>query len=504
MKLRILRGRIAQLCVSLLACLSAGGLLAASIYWTEFDPHWLTFLGGVLVAAVLSLVSQVSRAQWVAVRRARELDRARAKLSEAGARNATVNAAFQTVDMRLRRLGEVLRSAVMFVDRDQVCRFHNHALEERVGPKAAIDGRPLRDIMGDAVYQAIRPHVEESLAGSAAAYELVWNTSKFNVRQLPSQPGFAGNEICLLFTPVAAGVRDVAPPVAKPAPVPDESRVSGARGETLYLRAIAREITGWDDPKAKLTRALAEDKFLLLEQEIRPLDLAMADRPMYEVLLRLQEEEDHLLPPGGFLPEAERFGMLEELDRWVVRHLITLCLARKKSDPPWQLPLYCVNLSASAVRSPGFARFVQAQIEARGFDGRALGFEIGEFELISLAPDVRRLIAMLKPFGCRFTIDAFGSVKGSFAALDGVAADFIKIDGVIVQNLLRDPAQMARARAIRETCCKAGHRTIAEFVENDETLAALRRIGVDYVEGFGVARPQRMRRVTPAAAAAIA
>ncbi len=109
------------------------------------------------------------------------------------------------------------------------------------------------------------------------------------------------------------------------------------------------------------------------------------------------------------------------------------------------------------------------------------------------ADEVARLAATLKPLGCRFTVDAFGSVKGSFAPLRAGAFQFIKIDGIIVQNILRDPAQLARLRAIHAVCCKAGMRSIAEFVEDRETLSTLRKIGVHFVQGFGIERPEPLQ-----------
>ena len=485
---RVLELRAVRLAFSIAVCWLVGGMLAATMYWTLFDPRWTVFLGGVLFAGVLSLVSQASRAEWIVAKRTRQIDRMRTKADEAAARSGAATAAFQAADLRLRKLAEVLRSAVIFVDRERMCRFHNAALELKLGAARPLDGRPLAEILGPEAHAAIEPHLQASFDGTPASYELVWG-SRYAVRQLP-----AGAEVCLLLTPLAAPAREApreAPHEAAPARAGE--RVAGEQGESLYLRAIARELTGWDDPKAKLTRALAEDRFLLFEQQIKPLDIGAADPQCFEVLLRLQEEEDHLLPPGGFLPEAERFGMMEDLDRWVVRSLIGSCLERRRREPQWQPPLYCVNLSAASIRSEGFAKFVQAQIEARKFDGRALCFELAEHDVISLPAEARRLVAMLKPFGCRFTVDSFGSVKGSFAALEGLAADFIKIDGVIVQNLLRDATQMARARAMHDVCRKAGMRSIAEFVEERETLAALRKIGVDFVQGFGVARPQPLQ-----------
>jgi EAL domain-containing protein (putative c-di-GMP-specific phosphodiesterase class I)/PAS domain-containing protein len=490
----ILQLRAVRLAFSIVLCWLVGGLLAATMYWTLFDPRWTVFLGGVLFAGVLSLVSQASRAEWIVARRTRQLDKMRKSVNDAAARSSAATAAFQAADLRLRKLAEALRSAVLFVDRDQVCRFHNHALEEKVGPGAAIDGRPLREILGEALHAKMEPHIRASLEGEAASYELAWGT-RCSVRQMP-----AGAELCLLFTPLAASLRETSPAPGEASRA--DERIAGENGETLYLHAIAKELTGWDDPKAKLTRALAEDKFLLLEQQIKPVDLGAPDPLCYEVLLRLQEEEDNLLPPGGFLPEAERFGMMEDLDRWVVQHLVTHCLGRRRAEPQWQQPLYCVNLSAASIRSEAFARFAQSQIESRKFDGRALCFEMDEHDVISLPAEARRLVAMLKPFGCRFTVDSFGSVKGTFAALEGLGADFIKIDGVIVQNLLRDPAQMARVRAMQEVCRKARMRTIAEFVEEPRTLAALRRVSVDYVQGFGIARPAPLAGATSPAAKA--
>src|SRR6185503_16429390 len=190
----------------------------------------------------------------------------------------------------------------------------------------------------------------------------------------------------------------------------------------------------------------------------------------YEVLLRLREEEDNLLPPGGFIPTAERYGMMEEIDCWVVRNLMQWCIDAQRTTPARPIPLFCVNLSEETLRSTNFARFVRNEIDERKFNARSLCFEIGESDIISQHENVERLINTLKPLGCRFTVDAFGSVKVSFTHLKGLAVDFVKIDGVIIQNILRNPAVLAQTRAISTVCAKVGLRTIAEFVESKETL----------------------------------
>lgn len=280
-------------------------------------------------------------------------------------------------------LGEALAQPVFLFDREQLCRFHNPAAAQVAQlEEGAIDGRPLREIIGDAAYVDVKAQVDASLAASTA--DGLW----------------------LVLNPCIPG--------------------------------------------------------------------------------------PHVTAPGGFLPEAERYGMMEQLDRWVVRRLITHCMERRAREPGWPLPLYCVNLSSAALKAPNFTRFVQQQIQTRKFDGRVLCFELAEADVVSLPAQVQRFVAMLKPFGCRFTIDAFGSMKGSFAPLRDLAVDFIKIDGVVIQNILRDPEQLARTRAIATVCRKVGARSIAEFVESRETLGALRRVGVDYAQGFGIDLPHRL------------
>jgi EAL domain-containing protein (putative c-di-GMP-specific phosphodiesterase class I) len=283
--------------------------------------------------------------------------------------------------------------------------------------------------------------------------------------------------------------------------VPCEPAVAqscGHAGDLAYLAALSSEAPAWDEPREKLSRALEENQFLLFAQPMADLQRQDPEPATCEIFLRLKEEEDNLLPPGSFFPVAERYGMMEDLDRWVVRELITRC---HENPAPAGGALYCVNLSQASVRSHAFARFVQRQLLDRNFDGRSLCFEIAEHDISTCHADLARLITMLKPLGCRFTVDAFGSVAGSFSALKGLDFDFVKIDGVVVQNILRHPAELAKVRAIVAVCRHAGMRTIAEFVEDGETLAALRTAGVDRAQGFGIAKPSPLCKYLAALAA---
>jgi EAL domain-containing protein (putative c-di-GMP-specific phosphodiesterase class I)/PAS domain-containing protein len=504
--LTFLRRRAVKTALSLLLTLVLGALLIATIQFTLFDLQWLAFLGGILFAAVLAMASQASKAEWLIVRRTRQLERMREQLSQEITRNRTSGESQRMAETRLRLVTDTLPIPVFYVDRDLRCRYHNKPARELADKTdAKIDGQLLRDFMR-ATHRLMLPHFDRTLAGETVDYEITWpgkisGADRYRVRHVPYTPEGEqpiGFYIMLVRTSTEAAV---APSATADAVVPADTKTEPATanegGEALYLNTITDQLMGWDDPRSKLVRAMEENQFLLFAQKILSLKSGASDPACYEILLRLREEEDNLLPPGGFIPIAEQYGMMEEIDRWVVRNLITWCIETQKTRPGWHVPLFCVNLSETTLCNPEFAKFVRQEVRRPGFPARALCFEIGETDAINNHDAVRNFIAALKPAGCRFTIDAFGSVKVSFTHLKGLAVDFIKIDGVIIQNMFKTPADMARLKAMVTVCRKIGMQTIAEFVESKETLDKLRELDIDYVQGFGVARPGPIAALAP-------
>lgn len=280
-------------------------------------------------------------------------------------------------------------------------------------------------------------------------------------------------------------------PPQKPDPPQDPRTIQpgGDGSQALYLRLLNEQLVGWDNPRAMLEHALQQDQFLLLGQKLLSLKPGAADPLLYEVLLRLKQEETNMLPPGGFFPIAEGLDMMPDIDRWVVRHVIAWQASWTKKNSGKRPPLMCVNLSGETFEDKSFLPFLAGQLDQSGLPARALCFELNETDIIEYRRRARDFVAAVRP-RCRVTLDAFGSVKVSFGHLAGMTVDFIKIDGVLTQDILRDPAALAKVRAINAASQKIGIRTIAEFVETTQTLDKLREIGVDYVQGFGIARPE--------------
>lgn len=278
---------------------------------------------------------------------------------------------------------------------------------------------------------------------------------------------------------------------------PDPRFPVRADGDALYLRTITEDVLGWDNPEARLRKALSHDQFLLYAQRIAGIKPRLADEIAFEVLLRLKEEEDNLLPPGGFFPVAEALGMLGEIDDWVLRKAVAWCAAGGEEH---RAPMCCINLSADSLLDPEFPERVRAQLREHDLPGHRLCFELEELDVLAHTGAAQRLITTLHARGCKFALDNFGSVKVSFEHVRALPVDYLKVDGGMIQNILKNPGDLARVKAISLTCQRLGMRVIASSVETADILNKLREISFDFAQGFGVARPAPLDSLRAAAA----
>lgn len=279
---------------------------------------------------------------------------------------------------------------------------------------------------------------------------------------------------------------------------PPDGATPRADGNALYLRTITEDVLGWDNPEARLRKALSHDHFLLYAQRIAGIKPRLADEIAFEVLLRLKEEEDNLLPPGGFFPVAEALGMLGEIDDWVLRKAVAWCAAGGDDS---RAPMCCINLSADSLLDPEFPERVRAQLREHDLPGHRLCFELEELDVLAHTDAAQRLITTLHARGCKFALDNFGSVKVSFEHVRALPVDYLKVDGGMIQNILKNPGDLARVKAISLTCQRLGMRVIASSVETADILNKLREISFDFAQGFGVARPVALDSLRPPPAA---
>lgn len=238
----------------------------------------------------------------------------------------------------------------------------------------------------------------------------------------------------------------------------------------------------------RIRSALDEERFCLYAQNIAPLQGDKQKGMHFEVLLRLRDESGQILAPGHFIPAAERYGLMPSLDRWVIsKTLQTLSL-----QPGYaKLVDTCsINLSGSSLDDEALLEFITAQMQYYGIAPQILCFEITETSAIGNLSNARRLIQALRAMGCRFALDDFGVGMSSLTYLKQLPVDYLKIDGGFVRDMLQDRGDHAMVEMINRIGQTLGKKTVAEFVESREIAEELMSMGVDYVQGYAIARPQ--------------
>ncbi|MBV8852996.1 MAG: EAL domain-containing protein [Sinobacteraceae bacterium] len=237
----------------------------------------------------------------------------------------------------------------------------------------------------------------------------------------------------------------------------------------------------------KLQGALKESRFQLYHQPIVAADADEVGGPAMEVLVRLQDEAGHEVPPSEFVRAAERYRLMSLVDRWVVQTTLAalgrgaIAVSAKRS--------VAINISGQTVGDMQFLEFVVECLDSTGVSPSQVCFEITETAVVANLEHARRFVGVLHGMGCQFALDDFGSGVGSFSNLKTLPLDYLKIDGSFMRNLARDSVNQAMVTAMIKLARTLNFKVIAEQVEDESSLEAVRRMGVDYVQGFAVGKP---------------
>jgi len=243
----------------------------------------------------------------------------------------------------------------------------------------------------------------------------------------------------------------------------------------------------------RINQALEEQRFQLAFQPIVP-TLGHAKGLHYELLLRMVDESGQIVMPGAFLPAAERYHLAGKLDKWVVA--TALDWLSHHPDHLEELALCAINLSGHSLGDEHLLDYLVRRLTDRPQLNQKLCFEITETAAIANLDSALHFIRTLKDLGCRFALDDFGSGLSSFAYLKKLPVDFLKIDGVFVEDIADDPVSLAMVSSINDVGHVMGMETIAEFVENEQILNKLRAIGVNYAQGYGMGRPRPLAELS--------
>jgi EAL domain-containing protein (putative c-di-GMP-specific phosphodiesterase class I) len=257
---------------------------------------------------------------------------------------------------------------------------------------------------------------------------------------------------------------------------PDDNELSERQGEMQWV--------------GEIHRAMEEQRFSLYAQEIIEIGAPRRRGRHFELLVRMRNGRGEIVPPMAFIPAAERFNLMPQIDRWVVNTALSELSRMRAAGLAARLDTCSINLSGASVGDDQFLPVIRDAFTRYGIPHDMICFEITETAAIANLDKAERFIRELKTLGCHFSLDDFGAGMSSFAYLKHLPVDLLKIDGSFVKDMAEDPIDRAMVIAINQIGHLMGKRTIAEFVESETMLSDLRAIGVDYAQGFGVARPQ--------------
>jgi len=238
----------------------------------------------------------------------------------------------------------------------------------------------------------------------------------------------------------------------------------------------------------RVERALHEGSFELEFQTIVPVMDQFDDGIHIELLLRMPDAGGGSVPPGAFLPAAERYNLSSKIDRWVITN--ALKWFADHPDALERVVTCSINLSAQSIVDPKFMDFICDAFESNSVPARKICFDVDESVAIANLTDTLRFMTTLGKLGCQFALDDFGSGHSSFAYLKTLPVDYLKIDGAYIKGIVESPLDLAIVRSINDIGQIMDKSTIAEYVESERVANKLREIGVDYCQGYHFARPR--------------
>lgn len=240
---------------------------------------------------------------------------------------------------------------------------------------------------------------------------------------------------------------------------------------------------------SEIRSALEENRLILYKQPIVASYNMDLEKPHFEILIRMQERDGNLIQPGAFLPAAERYDLMQEIDHWVIEASFK-ALSGRNLIPADSHSICSINLSGQSIGDLSLYEFIIEQKNQYHINPQSICFEITESTAITHMEQAIEFIQKLRQHGFLFALDDFGTGMSSFAYLKNLPVNFLKIDGSFIKDILDDPIDRAMVKSINEIGHIMGLQTIAEYVENDAIKNELILMQIDFLQGYGIARPE--------------
>ncbi len=468
-------------------------LLIIAIHFIDgIELEWIAGLWGTLIILFFIMISQIVQASNQITSHTKQLTTSKERLANEIKHRLWAEKSTSESKIRLQVIDENFPTLLAYFNIEQRCRYHNHTYRKWFGLNSnKIDGQFLHTFANESFYAGVKNGIKAILAGETIFNESLQKSAKGHSFVLTEQyiPHFDNKgKVIGFYTQYIPRS-------------PEKCKAATAKNNTSSTKedtntpAIANTTSQGKRPTnsgvsaSRIVQAIDSGEFSLYCQKIMPIKADTDSSEMYEILIRMAEEESNLMPPGAFLPFVEKYKMMSRLDCWVVSHMVKWLSAHKVSSKS----VFSINVSKDTIKNTGFPTFVKEQLLKAKITENAICFEIEESDALSNPTETLRFAEQTRRLGCRVALCSFNHSRDSLDLLRKIKVDFIKIDGSLVWNILKDEEDLAKVVAINRIARTIKVQTIAELVETDDIIVKLRELGVDFAQGFGVASPQPLK-----------
>lgn len=476
-----------------IAFLLACSLMAVTYFFNDIEQHWSMILWGCLIFFQAIVIYQIAYKEKSSVSYSEQLSITKERLTNEMKHRLWAEKNASESKAKSIYIDENFPVMLAYFNTELRCRYHNRIFRRWFGLSAdKVDGKLLTEFSNESFYLDIRNCTKDILAGKTIHNERTLKSTKgfpyiFTEQYVPhldTKGKITG--FYTIHTPLAQEKSRVS--LKKNQPNPQKSELDNA--SQLAIKTNAQKApppaqspaAETATTAARIAQAIKEGEFNLFFQDIKSVKSDCA--PVHhEILIRMGDEGNSVMPPGSFLPFVEQFKLMPQLDRWVVNHIIKWLSTRTAANH-----VFCLNIAKDTFSDGGFPGFVQIQLQKMNVPASSLCFEIEAMDVQDQKEQITSFTQKTSGIGCLISLCSFTQSPDLVALLDQMKVNYIKIDGSLVCNILRDDDDLNEVVAINRLAHDRKIKTIGEFVESDEIVAKLREIDVDYAQGFGIAK----------------
>lgn len=477
-----------------------GVLIALDRSLIAVDSYVVVGLWVILLTAILTMTVQIVHTEKVFAKQFAQLAAQKERLANEIKYRLWAEKTSSENKAKLQIIDENFPVMLAYFSTEQQCQYHNRAFRQWFGLRPEqVENRFLKEFFNQPLFSDISADIAHVLSGRTIQKQHVQLLANQSTCLVTGHftPHFdsTGKVIgfYMLHTPRLIKEGEVLPQSMENQVVVAKQRQSQENKDVQVSNKNTDQHTVRVsiDSSKRIIQAIEQNEFRLYCQNIVATRSNQEMPTYYEVLIRMAEEESSLIPPGTFLPFVEKYNLMSRLDGWVAEKIIHH-VAKQGVEPQIS---FCINLARSTLNDSSFADNIQKLLNATRIEPKKLCFEIEVADVVDNLQNTAQFVKKLQQPGCLVSLCSFNHDRNSFDLLKHIRADFLKIEGSLICNILRDTEDLRKVENISKFARALKIRTIGELVETQDIRERLAKIGIDYIQGFLVGRPLPIEKI---------